>query len=284
MKIISAAKGTPSPPGFTFHPQVTSLALTIHRTLKFGTRICLLPREGWVWERERGAEWAEVNCGCSCQVGECLCIYSITSPFCLFICFPELESSKPGLWPCDPVSLAMAEYYWKCNTLVPHTPTEAESAFQLEGSRWKAPLAGSGLGWVEGQLCSEQMLVSLEVIPGKRLSSRVVCLCFFLETRLGQMTLSSGGLKALKGLPTLHFSVVRVNKTFNKHSLNAVYGPEPGPGPGGWRDLGFKYPIRKHLRDADHSQVNPHTALTTGRASLDIWFTSLICIHSGSGS
>ena len=30
-------------------------------------------------------------------------------------------------------------------------------------------------------LLSEQMLVSLEVIPGKRLSSRVVYLCFFLK-------------------------------------------------------------------------------------------------------
>ena len=57
------------------------------------------------------------------------------------------------------------------------------------------------------------------------------------------MTLSSVGLKAFERTSPLYFFCCESkNKTFNKHSLNAVYGPELGLGLAvGGGDLRFKY-------------------------------------------
>lgn len=182
MKIISAAKGTPSP-RFHFSPQVTSLALTIHRTLKFGTRICLLPREGWGWEREeRGAEWAEVNCGCSCRVGD---VSAFTPSHLPFACLFAFQNLNPQSLVCGPVTLCHWQWLSIIGNVTPWShihllKLNLHFNLKVQGGEDTPGWVGVGVGGGTA-LLSEQMLVSLEVIPGKRLSSRVVCLCFFLK-------------------------------------------------------------------------------------------------------
>ena len=152
---------------------------------------------------------------------------------------------------CGPVALGMAECYWKCNTLVPHTPTETESAFQLEGSRWRHPWLGRGWG---GWRDSSALRADASFTGGDTWETPFLwggLSLLLLETRLSQMTLSSVGLKAFERTSPLYFFCCESkNKTFNKHSLNAFYRPEPGPGPGGWRRGSWVrvWSIRKHLR------------------------------------
>lgn len=51
------------------------------------------------------------------------------------------------------------------------------------------------------------------------------------KSRLSQMTLSSVGVKAFQGIsPLCFFCCEGKTNIFNKHSLGACYGPQPGPG------------------------------------------------------
>lgn len=104
-------------------PQVSSFTPghifgSYHRTLKFGTGICLLPKEGRGWEREeRGAEWAEVNCGCSRQVGGVSAFILSHPPFAAYL------FSRTGILEAWPVALC----HWQWLSVIgnatpwPHT-------------------------------------------------------------------------------------------------------------------------------------------------------------------